>query len=492
MTVPLYDRVRRFTTLFVIMLLFTLGSATVAMVWQETRILQATQQNTAYHLLTVQSATEAIKELRRMEIEVWQHHYRHGPNSKTENVDKANPPQPAERPRIQNHVLLAEADLTSIIESQNIYKETKFERPINRIRRELTELTHRSKAILSGQGAPDTADLLLRVGSLILAFSQLERLHLIAYSEANRQIKSRISRRNFIVIPAALVILICGFFVLRYLTAQTRSALYRMQESDQALNNLNRELEARVDQRTAELKEAQGALLRKERLAAVGQVTATVSHELRNPLGAVRSASDAIKKFTASDDRPQMNRALALLERSQIRCDKIITELLDFTRVRELDRRVTRVDEWLADLIEDCEIPSDIELCVDLESGVEIAFDRDRLERSVRNVIDNACHAMAGNDAANGHQLNVGTSATQQRMELSIKDTGRGIAPAEQARVFEPLYSTKAIGVGLGLPMVKQIMEQHDGGIEITSELGHGTEVVLWLPLSSAERKVTA
>ncbi len=82
-----------------------------------------------------------------------------------------------------------------------------------------------------------------------------------------------------------------------------------------------------------------------------------------------------------------------------------------------------------------------------------------------------------------GSQLTIETKATDERIEIRINDTGMGIAEDVLPNIFEPLYSTKSFGIGLGMPVVKQIMEQHGGGIEVASEQGKGTTIVLWLPV---------
>jgi PAS domain S-box-containing protein len=240
------------------------------------------------------------------------------------------------------------------------------------------------------------------------------------------------------------------------------------------------------------LREAQGKiaamqqeLLIKERLAAIGQLTATVSHELRNPLGAIRSATDALRRLIGEGDK-QVDRSFALLERGQVRCDKIIGELLNYTRVQELDLRSRPVDTWLAQLLDDCDIPPQIDVRFNPGFSGEATFGQERMERALRNVIDNACHSMyndpAGDTSDNRHELIVTTRLINQRFELSIRDTGHGIEQDLQAKKFDPLFTTKSFGVGLGLPIVKRIMEQHGGGITIISAPQQGTEVVLWVP----------
>ncbi len=229
----------------------------------------------------------------------------------------------------------------------------------------------------------------------------------------------------------------------------------------------------------------QQELLVKERLAAIGQLTATVSHELRNPLGAIRSATDALRSLIDEGDK-QIDRSFALLERSQVRCDRIIEELLNYTRIRELDLRSKPVDVWLAQLLDDCDIPPGIDLSFNPGFPGEFAFDQERMERALRNVIDNARHAMDGDTEGTAsdkrHKLIITTRLINQRFELSVKDSGHGIEQDLQTKIFDPLFTTKSFGVGLGLPIVKRIMEQHGGGITISSAPGQGTEVVLWVP----------
>ena len=231
---------------------------------------------------------------------------------------------------------------------------------------------------------------------------------------------------------------------------------------------------------------AQSDLLRKERLAAIGQVTATVGHELRNPLGSIRTALAVVKKLARGED-PMMKESLEISDRGITRCDAIISDLLDFTRIRELNREPMAIDGWLRTVLEEHGLAEPVRLRLELEAGIEMPLDRERLRRVVVNVIDNACHAMDGKEPAEDRAplLTVGTRVNGTRLEITIRDTGHGMAPEVTAKAFEPLFSTKAFGVGLGLPLVKEIMEQHGGGVEITSQEERGTEVVLWLPLAA-------
>ncbi len=248
------------------------------------------------------------------------------------------------------------------------------------------------------------------------------------------------------------------------------------------------ELERRVAERTAELHAVQEELLRKERLATLGQLTATVSHELRNPLGVIRNTMFTIAE-TANAKGLKLERALGRIDRSIGRCDTIITDLLDYTRIRELRRDDHALDRWLAEVLDEQNIPSRIELVRDFAVGDRVAtFDADRLRRVIINLVDNAAQAIEGGtdkaEAGAARRITVRTRLAGERIEIEIGDTGPGIPPDVFARIFEPLFSTKGFGVGLGLPTVKQIMENHGGGITITSMPGHGTVALVWLPLA--------
>ena len=245
-----------------------------------------------------------------------------------------------------------------------------------------------------------------------------------------------------------------------------------------------------------ERKRLEDELLRRERLATLGQLTATVSHELRNPLGVIRTSA-FILRDGLKEEMPRARRALERVERSVVRCDRIIDEMLDFTRMSDLEPEPTALDDWLAGVIEEQSLPTGIVLRQELRlPGLTVPLDRDRFRRAVINVIDNACQAMRGEGDAETEPaervLTVRTRARAGRIEVVFEDRGPGIAPDVYERIFEPLYSTKGFGVGLGLPVVKQIMEQHGGGIEIETEEGRGTRVCLWLDRNALAKHLAA
>ena len=237
-------------------------------------------------------------------------------------------------------------------------------------------------------------------------------------------------------------------------------------------------------------KEAMDKLSRQERLAALGQVAGTVSHELRNPLAAIRNSMALIRQLTA-DKGLGVERAVDRVERNIARCNGIISDLLEFTRKRDLNRTATAIDSWLAEMLDEHAVAESVAVVRDLTSSGVVALDRDRFRQVMVNLLDNAAQAMtiSGWSPTDGRQLTivVKSEAAGPHVRLSVTDNGPGISPENQAKIFEPLFTTKASGVGLGLPTVRTIVEQHGGTIDVESTVDVGTTFVVWLPRQSGD-----
>ena len=226
-------------------------------------------------------------------------------------------------------------------------------------------------------------------------------------------------------------------------------------------------------------------LVQKERLSALGQLTATVAHELRNPLSAIRNTVYTFKELAKGLN---LDRPIERVERSISRCDRIIGDLLDFTRVRELHKNNGSFDKWLDEVLNDQRLPAEVVLVRNLSApGYVLNFDSDRMRQVVINLVDNAAQAMSAGDNPGGGRIVVTTAARLSVLEMVIADNGPGISAENLARVFEPLFSTKSFGTGLGLPMVKQVIEQHDGTVDIVSTPGKGTKITIRLPHTAVQ-----
>ncbi len=272
---------------------------------------------------------------------------------------------------------------------------------------------------------------------------------------------------------------------------QERTA--ELQRANADILHLNQDLEQRVEQRTAELQQAQAELMHQDRLAAIGHLTATVSHELRNPLGAIRTAIYLVRGRTEGHDLG-VESALERVDRSVSRCDNIINELLDYTRSTALNLENRAVDEWIQGCLGEQDLPPAISVkLLSGTGGLIAAFDQDRLRRALINLLNNASEALVEasehGELAGPFEIEVRSRVAGDHLEILVADSGPGIAPDTLSQVFEPLFSTKSGAVGLGLPTVKQIMEQHGGGVEVASVQGSGTEVRLWMPIKQVQEQ---
>jgi signal transduction histidine kinase len=243
----------------------------------------------------------------------------------------------------------------------------------------------------------------------------------------------------------------------------------------------------------ADLDNANVKLARNQRLSMLGQVAGTVSHELRNPLGAIRASLAVFKKLCAGKGLG-VERALERAERSVGRCDGIISDLLEYTRNRDMARQPADFDKLIGEQLDEHALPTAVSLKRELNGGCTVAVDRDRFRQVLVNLLDNAAQAMTdpGWTPPEGRErtITVRTETAGPHCRLSVIDTGPGIPEQALAKIFEPLFTTKNFGVGLGLPTVQKIVEAHGGTIGVERTGPGGTEFVAWLPRQQADQPV--
>jgi PAS domain S-box-containing protein len=236
--------------------------------------------------------------------------------------------------------------------------------------------------------------------------------------------------------------------------------------------------------------EAMDKLGRQERLATLGQVAGTVSHELRNPLASIRNSMALIRQLTANKGLG-VDRALGRIDRNIERCNGIIADLLEFTRRREIERTPIAIDAWLEEMLDEHALGERVTVARELSSACFVALDRERFRQVMVNLLDNAVQAMTDANWAPADArrptIVVRTAAAGPHVRLSIIDNGPGIPGDRLAKIFEPLFTTKSFGVGLGLPTVRNIVEQHGGTIDVESAVDEGASFIIWLPRHSGE-----
>jgi signal transduction histidine kinase len=242
-----------------------------------------------------------------------------------------------------------------------------------------------------------------------------------------------------------------------------------------------------VAERTRELTEAQEKLVRHEKLAVLGQLAGGVGHELRNPLGVINAAIYYLKTVQP-DANEKIKQYHAMIEREVHNADKIIADLLDFARGVTAECKPVAIPELVQDVLERFPAPAAVHVSVEFPSDLPLVFaDPRQVEQVLGNLVINACQAMkdGGKLTVDGGQLTVDGISW---VRIAVKDTGTGITPENLKKLFEPLFTTKAKGIGLGLVVSKKLIEANGGRIEVESEAGKGSTFTLVLPVKEDKR----
>jgi len=254
------------------------------------------------------------------------------------------------------------------------------------------------------------------------------------------------------------------------------------------LERLNRSLEHRVEARTRELKSAQDELIKKERLAAIGQMSSVVGHEIRNPLAVINNSVYFIKtKMGAAaaaaggQPDPKMMKHISIIESEIRQANGIIDEILGFARTRELNPKVMSMNSYLEDLTMSFPVPPHIELVKSFApENPWVNIDPDEMAQAVRNLIKNGIEVMPerGKVYVRSEVVEGGSM-----VRVDVEDTGCGMPKETADKIFAPFFTTKARGTGLGLAVVKKVIDRHKGRVEVTSVVGQGTCFKLYIPV---------
>ena len=203
-----------------------------------------------------------------------------------------------------------------------------------------------------------------------------------------------------------------------------------------------------------------------------------------------RSRTRSTASGNAGEPAPTLARQFERIERSINRCDAIISALLEYSRSHRPKPLAHHFDRWLRETIAEHSGLTDIAVEFDLKAGPAlVSFDSDLFRRVITKLIENALQALAESreDREESPRLALKTSVAEGWLELCVDDNGPGISPENLGRVFEPLFSTKSFGTGLGLPIAKRTVEQHGGTIELSSVENSGTTVSIRLPVIAAK-----
>lgn len=238
------------------------------------------------------------------------------------------------------------------------------------------------------------------------------------------------------------------------------------------------------NQMTQDLKQSRNKLIQAERLATAGKMSASFAHEIRNPLSSMRMLSQMLMQKSEMSDEQQQSLQYILEEIERI--DNIVKRLMDFARPTTLNleqQSLAPVLKSVLALMEPNLAHHQIHLVPEFETDLpNFQFDSDKIKQAFMNIVLNAMEAMP-----HGGTLTIATLKQENNVCIKVTDTGLGISEDDIEHLFEPFFTRKDKGTGLGLANVKRILEEHDGTVEIESTPDEGTTVSLRLPLKVSD-----
>ncbi len=250
----------------------------------------------------------------------------------------------------------------------------------------------------------------------------------------------------------------------------------------QAQETLLRQQQREKEHIERELKKAERKLIRQTRLATIGQVAASIAHELRNPLGAVRNANYFLQRRMPGDD-PTWSEYLNIIEREIGTAERIISTLLEMSRAKEPTVQAVDLNDAVHQAIDRIDGIDGIDLRCTLEPDpFIIKADPAQFQQVLVNLLTNAVQAMDGTGT-----IDVTAAFKDDFDTITIRDHGPGIAEDVRDEIFEPLFTTKAKGTGLGLAICRQLVERHGGTLDLVDAETSGAIFRIRLPRQSIE-----
>lgn len=254
--------------------------------------------------------------------------------------------------------------------------------------------------------------------------------------------------------------------------------IQQLNEAKRQIRGYADHLELKVKQRTQELTEAQNKLLKSERLAAIGEIAAMVGHDLRNPLTGISGAAYYLKMKLGSKMSKKAREMLEMVEEDIEYSNKIINDLLEYSREMQLQLTETTPKIIMEEALFLVKVPKNVQVSDSALGETKIKVDVEKMKRVFINIIKNAVDAMP-----KGGKLIIKSKKIDGNLEIAFTDTGIGMPKDVVEKLWTPLFTTKAKGMGLGLAICKRVVEAHGGNISAESTVGKGTTFMVTIPI---------
>jgi signal transduction histidine kinase len=257
------------------------------------------------------------------------------------------------------------------------------------------------------------------------------------------------------------------------LNTRLKDNMTKLEETQQTLSEQRDQLKEEVEQKT-------NKLLKVERLSTIGQMSARIAHDLRNPLHIIQNSSEILKIGLEDRLDEKSQNQWARLDRAIYRMSHQLEDVMDYVRLPQLKKKNHLLSMILHDAMERIVIPPKITIRPTLQDCV-VFCDPEKLETVFVNLLVNAIQAIEGKEGK--ITIEMSEDVNEKLAIITITDTGSGIPGEFLDKIFEPLFTTKQVGTGLGLSSCKNIVEQHGGTITVSSALGSGSKFTIKIPI---------
>ena len=255
-----------------------------------------------------------------------------------------------------------------------------------------------------------------------------------------------------------------------------------LEDAKVRIEEYNKTLELKVEERTSQLESAQTKLVQSEKMAAIGQLAGGVAHEINNPLTIILGYAQTIMKETKEGN--PLYKPLKSIENAAVRCKKIVSDLLAFSRTEKADKENIDINDAIDQaitLVQAWSKVKDVKVIKTYGRLPHIATNKNQIQQVIVNLCNNAVDAMP-----EGGTITITTKQVENFIEITVADTGKGMSEEVKHHIFEPFFTTKDVGkgTGLGLSLCHGIITKNNGTIEINSEPGKGTNIIIKLPIT--------
>jgi two-component system, NtrC family, sensor histidine kinase HydH len=268
-----------------------------------------------------------------------------------------------------------------------------------------------------------------------------------------------------------------------FLAERERQQKIRYQKTAESLRESYRKLRDQADQIIA----IEEQLRRADRLSALGELSAGMAHEIRNPLGAIKGTAEILREGVAQED-PKREFADILITEVD-RLNRVLEDFLRFARPAPVEMGRFSLHQVVGDVLDltrQQALRNKVEVKTDLDQDIQVPGLGEQIQQAVLNLVLNALQAMP-----EGGRLDVSTTNLDNEIQVQVRDSGPGIAPEDRGRIFNPFVTTRTSGTGLGLAITQRIVQSHEGRILLQSEPGQGACFTLCLPLSHREKEAS-